>query len=130
MLDFYGRNGDFPQGGNLGRGIGRIRLSPADKTAIVAFLKSLTDERVRFQRAPFDHPALCIPVGHVESAPGVLQADSSDPRFGSSAQDKWSLIPAVGKSGLSVPLQTFEELLKGIGAGGSRAHSLNEGCVP
>ena len=32
--------------------------------ALVAFLESLTDERVRFQRAPFDHPQLFVPNGH------------------------------------------------------------------
>ena len=37
----------------------QIRLSQAGQRAIVAFFKALTDERVRYQRAPFDHPSLC-----------------------------------------------------------------------
>ena len=130
VMDFYGRNGDFTAGGNLGPGIGQIRLSAQEKTQLVAFIKALTDERVRFERAPFDHPALCVPVGHAASAPGVLQLDNGDPRFSLSALDKWALIPAVGKSGGSVPLQTFEELLKGVGKDGSKAHALNESCEP
>ena len=93
-------------------------------------MKALTDERVRFERAPFDHPALCVPVGHAEIAPGVLQLDNGDPRFSLSALDKWALIPAVGKSGGNVPLQSFEELLKGVGKDGSKAHALNESCEP
>ena len=128
VLDFYGRNGDFPQDGNLGPGIGRIRLSAQDKTALVAFLKSLTDDRVKYERAPFDHPSLCVPVAQVETAPGVLEVDSSQP--GLSAADKWALIPASGRNGLSVPLQTWDELLRGVGSDGSRAHSLTESCLP
>ena len=130
VMDFYARNGDFTAGGNLGPGIGRIRLTTQEKAQLLAFMKALTDERVRFERAPFDHPALCIPVGHAEIAPGVLQLDNGDPRFSLSALDKWALIPAVGKNGGGVPLQTFEELLKGVGKDGSKAHALNETCQP
>ena len=128
VVDFYARNGDFPQGGNLGPGIGRIRLSAQDKSALVAFLKSLTDDRVKYERAPFDHPSLCVPVAQVETAPGVLEVDSSQP--GLSAADKWALIPASGKNGLSAPLQTWDELLRGVGSDGSRAHSLSDSCLP
>lgn len=127
VVDFYGRNADFP-GGNLGPGIGRIRLSAQDKTALVAFLKSLTDDRVKYERAPFDHPSLCVSAGQVEMAPGILQVDSSQP--GLSAADKWTLIPASGKGGLSAPLQTWDELLRGIGNDGSRSHTLADSCVP
>ncbi len=128
VIDFYGRNGDFPAGGNLGPGIGRIRLSAADKTALVAFLKALTDDRVKYERAPFDHPSLCIPIGQAELAPGVLQVDETAP--GLSAKDKWALIQASGKGGLGTPLQTWDELLRGVGSDGSRAHSLTESCLP
>ena len=128
VVEFYGRNGDFTAGGNLGPGIGRIRLSTQDKVFLVAFLKSLTDDRVKYERAPFDHPSLCVPVGQAEIAPGVLQVDSAQP--GLSALDKWALIPASGKGGLSAPLQTWDELLKGIGSDGTRAHSLTESCMP
>lgn len=128
VVDFYGRNGDFPQGGNLGPGIGRIRLSQQDKTSLVAFMKALTDDRVKYERAPFDHPSVCIPVGAAEAAPGVLQVDPSEP--GVTALDRWALIPASGKGGLSVPLQTFDELLSGIGNDGSRAHTLTDSCTP
>lgn len=128
VVDFYGRNGDFPAGGNLGPGIGRIRLNATDKTALVAFLKSLTDDRVKYERAPFDHPSLCVSAGQVEIAEGVVEVDDNQP--GLSAKDKWALIPASGKGGLSAPLQTWDELLRGIGVDGSRAHSLSESCVP
>ncbi len=130
VMDFYARNGDFRAGGNLGPGIGQIRLNQQDRTAIVAFLKALTDDRVRFQQAPFDHPSLCIPAGHEEPAAGVLAADTTDGRFASSAVDRWALIPAVGREGDTAPLQSFEELLRGIGNDGSRAHNLTQPCVP
>lgn len=130
VLLFYARNGDFPAGGNLGPGIGRINMSAAEQTQIVAFLKALSDDRVKFERAPFDHPSLCVPVGNVESSPGVLALDNSDPRFVLSALDKFALIPASGRSGNGVPLQTFAELLLGIGSDGSRAHALTDSCVP
>jgi hypothetical protein len=43
--------------------------------------------------------------------------------------DKWAGIPAVGRNGNAVPLQTFDELLRGLGADGSRAHTLTEVCT-
>ena len=128
VVEFYGRNGDFPAGGLVGPGIGRIRLSAADKTALVAFMKALTDDRVKYEQAPFDHPSLCVPAGQVEMAPGVLEVDASQP--GLSAADRYVLIPVSGKGGLGAPLQTFDELLRGVGSDGTRAHSLVEGCVP
>jgi uncharacterized protein (TIGR03437 family) len=128
VLQFYARNGDFPAGGNLGPGIGQIGLSPADQTAVVAFLKALSDDRVRYEQAPFDHPSLCISAGATEVSAGVLAADTTDPRFTYSAAERLALIPAVGKGGNKAPLQTFEELLTGTGSDGSRAHTLVESC--
>ena len=130
VVDFYSRGGDFPGDGNIGRGVRRFNLSPDDRAALVAFLKSLSDDRVRFERAPFDHPELCVPIGQeMIRPPGALRPDGSDPRYSLSAADKWALIPGVGSGGNQVPLQTFEELLLGIGADGSRAHSLTDACA-
>jgi len=128
VVEFYGRRGDFPDDGNLGPGMNRINISAADRTALVAFMKSLSDDRVRFERAPFDHPEICIPTGHAENAPGALRSHDADSPARLSAVDQWALIPAVGKGGNSVPLQTFEELLNGIGKDGTRAHTLSESC--
>ncbi len=130
VMAFYARNGDFPAGGNLGPGIGRIRLSGADQAALVAFVKALSDDRVRYERAPFDHPSLCVPNGQVELSPGVPQPDTSDPRFTLTALDRFALIPASGAGGNAAPLQTFEELLRGTGADGSRAHAMTQSCSP
>lgn len=64
------------------------------------------------------------PIGHEEESPGLLKPAAK----GGTAVDKWALIPASGRNGNPVPLQTFEELLLGIGADGSRAHNLMQGC--
>ena len=65
----------------------------------------------------------CVPVG------GDTTQTSSDPRFPLSVADKWAGIPRVGMGGNLVPLQTFDELLQGIGADGSRAHALTDMCA-
>lgn len=127
MVDFYARGGDFP-GGNLGPGIGNKNLTAADRASIVAFLKALGDDRVRYERAPFDHPELCVSAGEQQVNATSLMLDSSDPQFRLSAADRWVGIPAVGKGGGPAPLQTFEELLQGVGADGSRAHTLQDSC--
>lgn len=111
VVEFYGRNGDF-QGENLAAEIGRIRMNAEERRAVVAFLKALTDERVRYQRAPFDHPSLCIPVGQGEEG------------------ERWALVEEVGRGGGAAPLQTFEELLDGVGEDGSRANTLRYTCRP
>jgi cytochrome c peroxidase len=114
VLEFYARNGDVPAGGNLVNGFGNIRLNAQERAQIVEFLKSLTDDRVRFERAPFDHPSLCVPAGYEATAD----------------HEVFALVPSVGGAGNRVPLQTFAEQLAGIGRDGSRAHTLQERCVP
>ena len=127
VLEFYARNGDVPAGGNLGPGFGNIRLNQQERAQIVEFLKALTDDRVRFERAPFDHPSLCVPIGYAENPPGVLRPDAS---ADGAAADVFALVPPVGLGGNTVPLQTFVEQLTGVGRDGSRAHTLQLSCVP
>ena len=88
----------MPAGGNLGPGMGNIRLNQQERAQIVEFLKALTDDRVRYERAPFDHPSLCVPVGYAENPPGVLTPDTSSPGAASAAADLWALVPAVGRT--------------------------------
>ncbi len=61
----------------------------------VAFLKCLTDERLRWERAPFDHPQLLVPHGHKKSP---------NPQHSELAQDLFLTIPAVGKNGKDAAL--------------------------
>lgn len=101
VVDFYSRGGDFG-------GLPVLNLTPGQKQDLVAFLKSFTDERVRFQRAPFDHPQLFVPNGH----PGDQNAVAVDPNVQTSdgvkqAQDALLEIPAVGRNGSSAPIQNF-----------------------
>jgi cytochrome c peroxidase len=121
VLDFYGRDGDIPDGG-LSVGMRQFRFSDDDKVALLAFIKALTDDRVRYERAPFDHPELCVPSGHVEQM--------ADPQSPESALDNWVLVHAVGAGGNSAPLQSFEELLLQVGNDGSREHTMTQSCVP
>ena len=114
VMEFYARNGDVPAGGNLGNGIGNIRLNQQERAQIVDFLKALTDDRVRYERAPFDHPAICVPSGYAATAEAEL----------------FTFVPAIGRGGNPVPLQTFAEQLLGIGRDGSRAHAAPQSCAP
>jgi hypothetical protein len=65
-VEFYTRGGNFPgnpQRASLIQPIGNLRNKPAGRFEVVEFLKSLTDERVKNEWAPFDHPELLIPHG-------------------------------------------------------------------
>ena len=127
VMEFYDRNGNVPAGGNLGPGIGNINLNQQERAQLVELMKALTDDRVRFERAPFDHPSLCVPIGYAEKPAGVLRPD---PQAAGAAADLWALVPAVGQRGNAAPLQTFDELLNAAGREGSRAHTLQQSCVP
>ena len=103
VLDFYNRGGDFgaanqPTPDPTIRPLG---LTEAEKHDLVAFLHALTDERVRWQRAPFDHPSICVPNGHV----GDDRRVAADQR--GRARDEMMCIDAVGARGASRPLRPF-----------------------
>ena len=83
--------------------LGVPSLAPEEIDAIVAFLESLTDERVLFRRAPFDHPQLFVPNGHPGSSSGVTDANGDG-----LADDRMVVIPAVGAEG-GLPLPGFLE---------------------
>ncbi|MBK5277180.1 MAG: hypothetical protein JJE30_19295 [Desulfuromonadales bacterium] len=66
VVEFYTRGGDFPGNPQLAAAmqpIGNLRSGAAGRIEVVEFLKALTDERVRNEWAPFDHPELLIPNG-------------------------------------------------------------------
>ncbi|MGB5506042.1 MAG: cytochrome c peroxidase [Sulfurovum sp.] len=75
-------------------------LDDADKASLVAFLKALTDERVLYRKAPFDHPQLFVPAGHVGDNTAVEMDENGQ------AKDILIEIPAVGAEG-GDPLPTF-----------------------
>lgn len=109
LVDFYARGGDFqPIAGKEGR------ISPLStlilgktpeeveqaKEALVAFMKSLTDERVRLQKAPFDHPQLWVTNGH-PGGPTSVNNDGTG-----KATDDMIEIVAVGRNG-GAPIPSF-----------------------
>ena len=104
VIDFYSRGGDFqPIQGRDGliQPLSTLNLNEEQKEALVAFLKGLTDERVRYHRAPFDHPQLFVINGH----PGNQTSVTNDGT--GKATDTLLEIPAVGRNGLSSPLPNF-----------------------
>ena len=68
VVDFYNRGGDFP---NKETQIEPLGLTEGQENDLVAFLLTLTDERVRCERAPFDRPAIAVPNGPSLAAVGA-----------------------------------------------------------
>jgi cytochrome c peroxidase len=100
VIDFYDRGGDFASA-NLDSVMQRQatlprdqRLSEAQKHQLISFLVALTDERVRYDRAPFDHPSLCVPLSQVAGEQ-------------EQAVDTMQCLLAVGATGASQPHTTF-----------------------
>jgi cytochrome c peroxidase len=119
VVDFYNRGGDArgsfaqdttgfgPNATNRAPAIQPLNLSSEDKAALVAFLKALTDERVRWERAPFDHPSLQVPNGHNFDENKVIPDGSKG-----YAKDEMLTLEAVGAAGRAAkklpPLKSFE----------------------
>ena len=79
-------------------------LAADEIDAIVAFLEALTDERVLYQRAPFDHPQIFVPNGHPGDSVNTIDANKDG-----LADDLMVEIPAVGAEGSGTPLPGFLE---------------------
>lgn len=75
---------------------------------LIAFLQTLTDERVRYEKAPFDHPELRVPNGHPGDNLAVTPGNALDAQL---ASEDYLSIPAVGAEGKSTPLQSFDSYL-------------------
>ena len=112
VVEFYNRGADFnvvselhimdPDIEPLGLG-----LTLQEKQDLVDFLRNgLTDPRTVKQAAPFDHPQLFTPNGHLEGSNGYPV--QSDPTHPGQAKDRYMEIPAVGMAG-GAPLPTFLE---------------------
>jgi cytochrome c peroxidase len=104
VVDFYNRGGDFHEENinDLDPDVERLGLNNDEKEALVAFMKSLTDERVRRRCAPFDHPQLLIPNGHLGNQSMVTNDGTGK------AVDLMMQIPATGRNG-GTPLRNFLE---------------------
>jgi cytochrome c peroxidase len=83
VVEFYNRGGDFPNK-FTDSDVRVLGLTAAEKRALVNFMVAMTDERVRYEKAPFDHPSMTL-------------ANGTD-------------LPAVGAAGGAAPLSTFLNL--------------------
>jgi cytochrome c peroxidase len=129
VLEFYTRGGNFTHDAKQ---ITRVFPQPTlesneqNRADLLAFLKSLTDDRVRYEKAPFDHPEIKVPHGHVggnmavtggnpiavEKLQGTLtKADVGGDLTVDLAQDQYETIKAVGAEGNALPLSPFVEYL-------------------
>jgi cytochrome c peroxidase len=103
VVDFYNRGGDFSAENAPvpDPTIKPLGLTEQDKEDLVAFLLSLSDDRVRYQKAPFDHPAICVPYGHEGDSASVKTDESG------AAIDAMLCMPEVGADGATKPIRTF-----------------------
>lgn len=104
VVQFYTRRADFFKENIKDLdpdvdGISELQENPEKIDDVVAFLKTLTDERVRFSKAPFDHPELIIPNGHEGTRNGT-------------AKDNNFVLDAVGKDG-GAEVLPFDRILIG-----------------
>ena len=111
VIEFYARGGNFEVDT---RELIKVfnqpsLLDPQQLEDLLNFLKSLTDERVRYQKAPFDHPELFISNGHVGDNALITIPNTFNPIL---AADEILVIPAVGAKGSNKPLQPFEFYLE------------------
>ncbi len=115
VIDFYNRGGDRrgsedSDSSGLGTNatntpavLGPLFLTAPEQAALLSFLKALTDERVRWEQAPFDHPQLFVPdVRRGEPRPVAADRLTIDASLE---------IPAVGAAGRAAkglpPLKPF-----------------------
>lgn len=111
VVEFYARGGNFrgasKQFGTV-FGQAQLQLSEQARADLIDFLKTLTDERVRYERAPFDHPELKLPHGHAGDRTRIT---ATGPFGASLGKDDMLVIPAVGALGRGTPLQPFSSFL-------------------
>ncbi len=88
VVNSYDRGGNFAafNQDNFDTNINVLGLTDDEKNGLVALLKAMTDDRVRYQKKPFDHPQLFVP--------------------------NLGTLPAVGAGGSATPLHTFLENLQ------------------
>jgi cytochrome c peroxidase len=103
VVDFYNRGGDFAAENQPipDPTIKPLGLNEEQKNELVAFLLALSDERVAYEKAPFDHPSICVPHGH-EGSSNALSVDAEE-----KAIDVLNCLPAVGAEGKKDRIPSF-----------------------
>ena len=99
VLQFYHDRGDFRSvnRADVDSSLERMRIGGSEQRALVAFIRNgLTDSRVANESAPFDHPELLVPNGHLPNG-----------------DDDLVRLPPIGAAGRSAeglpPLKPFLE---------------------
>ncbi len=103
VIDFYDRGGNVENREHFGTFVFPQHFSQQEKADLKAFLLTLTDERVRWERGPFDHPSLRIMSGYGRA------------KRGEPLVDRIMDIPEVGRQGRSTrlgPLLPFTAYLE------------------
>ena len=98
-LQVYNNGGLFNKNPNHHPEIIPLGFNGVDITDVTNFLLTLTDPRVKFERAPFDHPALSVANGH--KVPFV------DANGDGAADDITLSFPAVGRNGVVIAPTNF-----------------------
>lgn len=89
VVEFYDDGGDAASA-SLSPLLRPLGMTEDQIIGMVAFLLSMTDDRVLYQRGPFDHPELPVPAGE-----------------GAGGADLITVIPEVGNAGQATPLPRF-----------------------
>jgi hypothetical protein len=152
QVDFYLRGGDFPKTnsqhrdflnmhlltedealGSVDKITGIPRFTPEQKEqiiqSVVDYLLELTDERVAFERAPFDHPEIFVPLDgrapdNTFGRDGLVTRTSGDCNSIVGAGPCFKHVPAVGMSGNAAPLPNF------LGVTNTRPNQAGYNCDP
>lgn len=111
VIEFYARGGNYEVAAKpFGLIFPQVDLQrdPQAREDLIAFLRTLTDERVRYRRAPFDHPEIAVPSGHVGDH---LRMPAGNTLGAGLGVDSFEVLPAVGADGATQPLKSFVEYL-------------------
>jgi hypothetical protein len=104
-VDFYVRGGNFGVDRVRDRamvyagGLPALMGNEAGKNALVAFMLTLTDDRVRNESAPFDHPQLFVANGLAGDATSVQKPRPNYVRLGFGKYEEVIEVPAIGAQG-------------------------------
>ncbi|HEY3060963.1 MAG TPA: cytochrome c peroxidase [Chloroflexota bacterium] len=110
VIDFYNRGGNFQDQREFDPNVHNLNLGSRDKSDLVSFLLALTDPRVAFERAPFDHPGICVANGHPGNEVSTQAGDPLPSTGGTQTARALFFVechPASGANGLQNRLQPF-----------------------
>jgi cytochrome c peroxidase len=138
QLEFYLRGGDFPLSNSAHRdflilnariedealggvdpvsGVAEFTEDQKEEiiTSVIDFLLELTDERVAFQRAPFDQVEIFVPLDGTAPDNGSLGAVSTGRQgfLNNTANGMFRQVPATGAGGTATPIPNFLGIASG-----------------